>query len=44
MMKIAGVEVLICLLICDMKDNEDELKSVNTDYKNVHAEAVEIQA
>lgn len=44
MMKIAGVEVLICLLICDMKDNEDELKSVNTDYKNVHAEAMEIQA
>ena len=43
-MKIAGVEVLIYLLIHDMKDNEDDLKSDSTDYKNVHAEAMEIQA
>lgn len=44
MTKIAGVEVLIYLLICDMEDNEDELKPVNTDYKNVHAEAMEMEA
>lgn len=44
MTKIAGVEVLIYLLICGMKDNEDVLKSVNTAYKNVHAEATQIQA
>lgn len=44
MTKMTSVEVLIYLLICDMKNNEDELKSVNTDYKNVHTEATEIRA
>lgn len=44
MMKITGVEVLVYLLICDMKDNEDKLMSVNTEYKNAHAEAMKIPA
>lgn len=44
MIKMTSVEVLIYLLICDMKNNEDELKSVNTDCKIVHTEVTEIQA
>lgn len=44
MMKITGVEVLVYLLMCDMKDNEDKSMSVNTEHKNVHAEAMKIPA